>query len=79
MSLQVWLPLNGNIDNQGLSGITMVGSPNSYGVNGKIGKCASFAGDIANIIYNNTSDFNYTDNFSYCVWINQNYTGTATQ
>ena len=57
----------------------MVGSPKSYGVNGKIGKCASFAGDIANIIYNNTSDFNYTDNFSYCVWINQNYTGTATQ
>lgn len=79
MSLQVWLPLNGNANNQGLSGITMVGSPKSYGVNGKIGKCASFAGDIVNIIYNNTSDFNYTDNFSYCVWINQNYTGTATQ
>ena len=67
MSLQVWLPLNGNSDNQGLSEITMVGSPNSYEVTGKIGKCANFAGNTANIIYYNTSEFNYTDNFSYCV------------
>ena len=45
----------------------MSGSPNSYIANGKIGKCASFAGNTANVIYNNTSEFNYTDNFSYCV------------
>lgn len=79
MSLRVWLPLNGNTNNQGLSGIIMAGSPDSYDVNGKIGKCASFAGNTTNIIYYNTSEFNYTDNFSYCVWINQNFTGTAQQ
>lgn len=79
MALQVWLPLNGNINNQGLSGITMTGSPNSWGSNGKIGKCATFTGSTSNVIYNNTTDFNYTDNFSYCMWINHNYTGTATQ
>ena len=79
MSLRVWLPLNGNTNNQGLSSITISGSPNSYIATGKIGKCASFAGNTANIIYYNTSEFNYTDNFSYCVWINQNFTGTSQQ
>lgn len=79
MALQVWLPLNGNINNQGLSGITMTGSPNSWDSNGKIGKCATFTGSTSNVIYNNTTDFNYTDNFSYCMWINHNYTGSAVQ
>ena len=79
MALQVWLPLNGNINNQGLSGITMTGSPNSWGSNGKIGKCAIFTGNTSNVIYNNTTDFNYTDNFSYCMWINHNYTDSAVQ
>ena len=57
----------------------MAGSPNSWDSNGKIGKCATFTGSTSNIIYNNTTDFNYTDNFSYCMWINHNYTGSAVQ
>ena len=73
MSLQVWLPLNGNTSNQGLNGLSMIGSPNSWG-DGKIGKCATFNG---NLIYNNTTELNYTDNFSYCLWINQNYSGAV--
>lgn len=79
MSLQVWLPLNGDITQQGLSSITMSGSPNSWGTTGKIGKCATFAGSTSNVIYNNTTDFNYTDNFSWAIWVNTNYTGTAAQ
>lgn len=78
MSLQVWLPLNGSNSQQGLSSITMSGSPNSWS-DGKIGKCASFNGSTSNVIYNNTTDFNYTDNFSWCVWVNTNYTGSTAQ
>ena len=75
MSLQVWLPLNGNTSNQGLNGLSMIGSPNSWG-DGKIGKCATFNG---NLIYNDTTELNYTDNFSYCLWINQNYSGAVAE
>lgn len=78
MSLQLWIPLNGTTNNQGLSGITMTGSPNSWGA-GNMGKCATFTGNISNVIYNTTSEFNYTDNFSWAVWIKTNYTGTTAQ
>ena len=78
MSLQVWLPLNGNTSNQGLKGLSMAGSPASWG-NGKIGKCATFTGSTNNVIYNNTTELNYTDNFSFCLWVNHNYTGSAPQ
>ena len=73
MSLQVWLPLNGTTENQGLSNIQMLGSPNSWSTNGKIGKCANFSGNLAKVIYNNTTEFNYTDNFSWALWVNTNY------
>lgn len=76
MSLQVWLPLNGNSTNQGLSARVMTGSPASW-ENGKIGKCATFSGSTSNVIYNNTTDFNYTDNFSFCMWIKHNYSSSA--
>ena len=78
MALQVWLPLNGDTTQQGVSGITMTGSPNSW-VDGKIGKCARFAGNVSNRINNNTTDFNYTDNFSWTIWVNTNYTGSTAQ
>lgn len=54
MSLQVWLPLNGNLNNQGLSDITV----NNYGAtvnnSGKIGQCYSFDGtnDYLSFSYN---------------------------
>lgn len=78
MGLQVWLPLSGNTKQYGLSNITMIGSPSNW-VNGKIGQCAHFDGNISNVIYNNTTDFNYTDNFSWAVWIKTNFTGTTAQ
>lgn len=41
MALQLWLPLNGNICNQGLCDVKISGHPNSW-ENGKIGKCGLF-------------------------------------
>ena len=79
MSLRVWLPLNGNLENKGISDIEMIGAPASWDTNGKIGKCATFTGSTNNVIYNNTTDYNYTDNFSWAIWIKTNFTGTATQ
>ena len=39
MSLQVWLPLNGNLNNQGLSEVTVTNSGATVDNNGKIGSC----------------------------------------
>ena len=39
MSLQVWLPLNGDLHNQGLSNINVINSGATIDHNGKIGKC----------------------------------------
>lgn len=77
MSLQVWLPLNGNINNQGVLDVSTSGAPASWS-NGKIGKCATFTGNIANRI--TTPDMQalrHTNNFSYCVWLNQNYSSES--
>lgn len=43
MSLQVWLPLNGNLENQGLSNVTVTNNGATVDNNGKIGKCYSFS------------------------------------
>lgn len=77
MALQVWLPLNGDTRQQGLNGTAISGAPGSWG-NGNMGKCATFAGNAV-IKTANVHDFDYLDNFSWAVWVNTNYTGTATQ
>lgn len=72
MSLRVWLPLNGDINNQGLSNITVTNNGATVDNNGKIGKCYSFDG---------TNDYltcNYFINgfsqFTFAFW----YYGTTT-
>ena len=77
MSLQLWLPLNGNLNNNGLSGISVEGSPSSWSTDGKLGKCATFNGSTSYILYNSTTSFNYTDNFSFCMWLNHKYNSSA--
>ena len=39
MSLQVWLPLNGNLNNQGLSDVTVINNGATVDSSGKIGSC----------------------------------------
>lgn len=67
MSLQVWMPLNGDIRNYGLNcnvspfrfeGVTFV--------DGKIGKCAQFPNDAAQFIYMNGLKL---QTGSWCAWI----------
>lgn len=77
MALQLWLPLNGDTRQQGLNGTTINGAPSSWG-NGNMGKCATFAGNAV-IKTASVHDFDYLDNFSWAVWLNTNYTGTAAQ
>ena len=44
MALQVWLPLNGTLENKGLSNVTVTNNGATVDNNGKIGKCYSFDG-----------------------------------
>lgn len=70
MALQVWLPLNGKIENQGISGIAINGSPASWS-SGPLGKCATFTGKQI-IKSASVHDFDYIDNFSWACWVNTN-------
>jgi len=44
MALQVWLPLNGTLENKGLSNVTVTNNGATVDNNGKIGKCYYFNG-----------------------------------
>lgn len=44
MALQVWLPLNGDLHNQGLNNIETINNGTTVNNSGKIGKCYSFNG-----------------------------------
>lgn len=69
MSLQVWLPLNGDLHNQGLNGLTATNNGATIDNNGKIGKCYSFNGN--NYITLPTSLLtNFTNEISVCTWVN---------
>lgn len=78
MGLQIWLPLDGNINNQGLSDVKIHGAPTSW-QEGKIGKCAKFNGDYKIIYTETTHEFDYTDNFSWACWVLPVYSGTTYQ
>ena len=71
MPLKLWLPLDGTNENRGISGVTMSGSPASWG-NGRTGKCATFNNNAAQRITSFTTEFNYTvEDFSWCCWVNK--------
>ena len=67
MSLQVWLPLNGNLNNQGLSNISITNYNSTIDNNGKIGKCYSFNGSNTTIALSN-STLNTNSDYSICLW-----------
>lgn len=66
MGLQVWLPLDGNINNQGLTPVTLsVGSP-TY-TSGKIGQClnTTLAFNVSNNLITNLGS---TNTYTMCCW-----------
>lgn len=75
MSLQVWLPLNGDLHNQGLNNIQFTNNEATVDTNGKIGKCYSFNGS-SNFL-KATHNF-YNNKYSVCAWI-YSTSSTATQ
>ena len=76
MGLQVWLPLNGSLNNQGLSNATITNNGATINTSGKIGNCYSFDGtdDYISI----TSDDLYqvfkggTQHFTIAFWVYHN-------
>ena len=72
MSLQVWLPLNGNLENQGLSKITMTNNGAIVNNSGKIGKCYQFNG-ASNYLITDFEPKNIIPNeMSFCCWVKLN-------
>lgn len=66
MSLVVWLPLNGNLDNQGLSNVTVTNNGATVDNNGKIGKCYKFDGTYLTISTGLPANPTV---FSFCSWV----------
>lgn len=67
MSLQVWLPLNGNLNNQGLSEVTVTNNGATIDSKGKIGSCYSFdTGKYLTV----TRPATITREISYSCWVN---------
>ena len=75
MSLRVWLPLNGTLDNQGLDDVVVTNNGATVNNSGKIGKCYSFDGSddyislTGNCLYNIIKGG--TSSFSISFWIYQ--------
>lgn len=66
MSLQVWLPLDGNLENKGLSDVTVTNNGAVVNTSGKIGSCYSFDG--SDDITTSSIDTSSWTNFSICCW-----------
>ena len=67
MALQVWLPLNGNLNNQGLANVTVTNSGATVNSAGKIGSCYAFT-ESQYMVLNNVP-FSQLGNCSVCFWI----------
>ena len=74
MSLQIWLPLNGSLENKGCcnGNFTVVTTP-TYVDNGKIGKALS--GGQITMSADTTASILNNDAFSFCCWV---YVNTET-
>ena len=69
MSLQVWLPLRGNLDNYGLTNVTVTNNGATVNASGKIGSCYSFNGTNQYIDCGDYTSGKQNRNISICFWI----------
>lgn len=76
MALKIWLPLNGNLENKGISDITVINNGATINNSGKIGKCYTFNSN--NIVLNGVNLSNISA-LSVACWIkNTNTSSTQT-
>jgi hypothetical protein len=66
MALQVWLPLNGTLENKGLSNVTVTNGGATVDNNGKIGKCYYFNGSNYLTF---SSPISLSSDCSICCWL----------
>lgn len=69
MSLMVWLPLNGNLDNQGLNNIQATTTGTTIVSTGKIGSCYQFGTAASDIQIPKEAMTSLTTETSVCFWI----------
>ena len=69
MSLVVWLPLDGNLNNQGLSSINVTNGGATVAEEGKIGKCYSFGTSTSYLSIPPEAMTSFTTEASVCFWI----------
>ena len=68
MALQVWLPLDGNLDNKGLTPISIINNTGTSTANGKTGSCYSYSGAASS--YTTYSGFSADglNELTVCCW-----------
>lgn len=77
MSLALWLPLQSNLNNQGLADATVYKAANLTYAAGNMGKCLQFKGN-ANQILSFKNVPQKTNNFTWACWVKQtNRTSTT--
>lgn len=69
MSLQVWLPLDGNLNNQGLCNVTVINNEATINNSGKIGQCYQFGTAASDITLSANAMTSMTTECSICFWI----------
>ena len=78
MSLRVWLPLNGDLKNQGLEYVTVTNDGTIVDNDGKIGKCYTNNTDGNGIILTDyMSSLKTYTTYSMAAWIYMNYTASG--
>ena len=75
MGLQIWLPLQGNLENKGLSKITLTTSGTPTIEDGKIGQCYTF--NENSYLLSTESFLEGATKYSLCCWFKSDYEGTA--
>ena len=68
MSLRVWLPLNGDLTNNGLSDVTVTNNGATVDNSGKLGKCYYFNGSAQWLQLSDPINI-FSGDFSYAVWL----------
>ena len=78
MSLRVWLPLNGDLHNQGLTSVTLSSGTPTY-TNGKLGQCLNSGTLNFNVSDNLITSLGSTNIYSICCWCKNLNTSTSSR